>query len=494
MKRLAPWILIAAAVLITVGLVVRHRDPATAYTDDHAAWKLYEEGEQMLQAFRYEPAEASLRAALEADPDLAPALAALGELAIRQGRAEEARNWLAAADSLTARLEDRRARVLLQLRLSGAKMSRYGEARDSLLALAQDLAPQEVVVLVAEAVDHERAGEVDAAERTWRRILEIDPNYAAAYNFLGYLYLNQGRYEEAETAMRRYAFVAPDLANPHDSLGDVLSTVGRYEEAEAEYRTALAKDPSFYYSLINLGEVFLARGEVDKALSLLEKVQREISGTRRAHSLAIDAAERMFFLRLYDACAAQTRQYLAGTPREDVEPSARLLQRLATGDVAGGVVLLDSLATAVRQEPWYGENAHSTTRVDANLLRYQGVAAELQGDHRTAAARFEAAMDRLADWPPHMSLYERVHLAYNLIPLGALDRARVVIREALAVNPRLAEGVLVAASIEAAAGNVDDARRLLDSLERMLASADDDFPALADARRLRAQLPDRDRI
>ena len=57
MKRLAPLVMLAAAVLIAVGLVVRHRNPATPYTDDRAAWQAYEQGDAMLQAYRYDRAE-----------------------------------------------------------------------------------------------------------------------------------------------------------------------------------------------------------------------------------------------------------------------------------------------------------------------------------------------------------------------------------------------------------------------------------------------------
>ena len=305
MKRLAPLVMLAAAVLIAVGLVVRHRNPATPYTDDRAAWQAYEQGDAMLQAYRYDRAEEQLHAALAADPDLAPAHAALGELFYRMGVSERGRRHVQIADSLATALADDRARVLLQLRLSDTRDSRYHAVRDSLLALARDLAPEELVVLVAEALEHDRAGDLGRAEQIWQHILEINPNYAAAYNFLGYLYLNQGRYDEAEAAMRRYAFVAPDLANPHDSLGDVLSTVGRYEEAEAEYRTALAKDPSFYYSLVNLSEVFLMRGEVDRALSVSDKVLAEIAGTEHVHGIATGTIELLFNLRLYEEAATR---------------------------------------------------------------------------------------------------------------------------------------------------------------------------------------------
>jgi tetratricopeptide (TPR) repeat protein len=494
MKRTAPLIIVAALILIAGGLFIRHRDPSIPYTDDREAWTHYEKGQELLQAFRFDDAERELREAVSADTSLAPAHAALGELYGQMGLGERSLHHFAIADSLTAAIAEDRGRLLLQVRLANQKGSRFSADRDSLIDLAREEAPEELTVLVAQALRYDQGGDLAAAERTWRRILEIDPNYAAAYNFLGYLYRAEGRYEEAEEAMRRYAFVAPELANPHDSLGDVLLTVGRYEEAEREYLTALEKQPDFYASLINLSRVYFMRGEIDRALSLVGQVREELAGTRHAEILAFETVDRLFAMRVYDEELEWARQFLAEYPESPYRGSVRIRARLSEGDLATAVALIDSTAAVVRAEPWYGENVYSTQRADASIQRYLGLAAEMAGDHEQAVQRFRDALAQQRDWPPHSRSFDRVHLAYNLIPLGGFDQARVLVRDVLSINPRLAEGVLVAASIEAAAGNRDESRRLLDSLERMLERADDDLPALRDARSLRADLPDPDRI
>lgn len=494
MKRSVPFILVAAVALIAAGLFLRQRDPAVAYTENRDAWSAYQEGESLLQAFRYAKADSMLRAAVALDPDLAMAHTALAELSFRRGVREDGILHYALADSLVDLIEDVCARRLLQVRLSMSEISRFHGQRDSLLAEAQKTDPDHIIVLLSEAMGAAENDDLQRAEELYQHVLKINPNYAGAYNFLGYLYLGQGKYDEAEAAMRRYAFVAPDLANPHDSLGDVLMTVGRYEEAEAEFRTALAKDRLFFYSQKNIGWIYLMRGQVDKALELLDQVIAQMSGTAFAENLLIELVDRLYAHRLNDDLTTYAQRYLETYPEGKGVASVKVRLLLGTGQTTAALAMMDSVKAEYEQAKWYGVNTRATARVQTNELRYRAVAAEDVGAHEDAARLFQDVLTRLQDAPPHYKLFDRIHLAYNLIPLQAYDDARVQVADALRVNPRISEGVLVAASIEAAAGEVAEARRLLDVAEQILERADPDYPVLGDIRRMREQLPDPDRI
>jgi tetratricopeptide (TPR) repeat protein len=494
MKRFLPLILVAAVVLIATGLFLRQRDPALAYTENPEAWKVFEAGESMLQSYRYTEADSLLRRALALDPDLAMAHVALAELAYRRGMPEESSRHYAIADSLAPLVTAPDARLVLMARLSMSESSRFHAQRDSLLNAAEAVAPDHIIVLLNQAMQATDDEDLERAEKLYEHILEINPNYAGAYNFLGYLYLGQGKYEAAETAMRRYAFVAPDLANPHDSLGDVLMTVGRFEEAEVEFRTALAKDPLFFYSQINIAWIYLMRGQVDKGLELIDQVREEMAGTVFAERTLVDLIDRLFAQRMTGDLVRYADEYLAEYPDGKRRALVRLRKLLGTDQTAAAMAELDSAMTEYRDSKWWGTDARATTRVETNEMRYRAIAAENLGAHQEAAELFRGVLARLKDAPPHYKLFDRIHLAYNLIPLQAYDEARVQVAEALRVNPRISEGVLVAASIEAAAGEVTEARRLLDTVDRVLERADADYPVLLEAQRLREQLPDPDRI
>lgn len=495
MKRTIPLVaLLAAIVLVVAGLVMTDRDPATTFTEDPEAWAAYREGDRLLQAFRYSEAEQRLDEAIARDPDLAMAHVALAELHLRFGKRKEAAAQVAIADSLTMRLDDPRGRLLLQVRLSNQPASRFHATADSLLSVAQDKLGDELIVLVTEAMRASEAGDLERAEQVWLHVLAVNPSDASAYNFLGYLYLAQGRYEEAEAAMRRYAFVAPDLANPHDSLGDVLMTQGRYEEAEAEFWAALDKQPDFFYSLVNIGHIYLQRGEVDRATALFDRVGAELAGTNLGHDFTLRYLRALFDLRLVDDLAREGSNYLQQNPESRYGPSVRLWRHLSQGEAQLALAILDSVQSARAEADWYNKDALRRRQVDLEQLRYRGHVAEALGDHAAAARAFGQALGLLAEMPPHSGLDIQVRLAWNLIALGELDEARQHLQAALAINPRDSEAVLAMATAAAAGGEVTEAGTLLDALQQMLERADADFPVLRDARALREQLPDAGQI
>jgi Flp pilus assembly protein TadD len=71
--------------------------------------------------------------------------------------------------------------------------------------------PENVVVLEAMAT---RAQTDDEKEKAWRRLLKVDPNYAVAYNMLGYLELARGNFEESEEFLQKIRFPLPRPRQP----------------------------------------------------------------------------------------------------------------------------------------------------------------------------------------------------------------------------------------------------------------------------------------
>jgi len=482
--------MLAAAALVVAGLVLAKRDPAGKFTENRDAWEAYDQGERLLQSFRFAEATAKLEEAVALDPGLGMAHIALAEVYNKTGMPDDSRLHRVIADSLADLTDNEESRLLLQVRLAGGTWSRFHSQRDSLVAAARDLCPDHIVVLVSEANHASGAGEVETAERVWNHILEINPNYAAAYNYLGYLYLANGEYDKAESAMRRYAFVAPDLANPHDSLGEVLMYVGRYEEALQEFKWALAKQPDFFHSYMNMGRIHFARGEVDRANELFDQIRAEFEGTDMLHYAEIIRLGALFDHRVMDDYITYADRFIAEFPKSSLVQNVRLRQRMARQELDLALALLDSAKMAYRSEDWYPQDSQKRGQVEIEQVRYRGLLAEMAGDYATASQAFRQSLEYRASLPPHERLFDQVHLALNLAPIGGFDEARRVIRQALSLNPRLPESLLVAAAVEAAAGEAGEAHRILDALDRALELADEDYPAVLDVRRLREQLPE----
>lgn len=494
MRKIIPLAMLAAVALVATGLMLAQRDPAAKFTENRSAWQAYEEGERLLQSFRYAEAVDQLERAVAEDPSLAMAHLALATVHGRLGESSARRMHLAVADSLASATEDDESRMMLQLRMSTLGVEKHAAHRDSLLALAKASCPDHIMVLVIEANDAARSGDAERAEKIWQHVLEINPSYAAAYNYLGYMHLNQGDYDEAEAAMRRYAFVAPDLANPHDSLGDVLRHVGRYEEALQEYKWALAKQPDFHFSTLNIARIYYMRGEVDKANQLVDVVREEVAGTEMVHEASLVRLQSLFGHEVDEDLIPYASQYIQEFPKSGWLTTVQFWQAMAKEQPELALGIVDSVYAACQSEPWYIKNADRRTYTDMERLRSRALVAEAVGDHAAASQLFRQVLEITAAYPPHERSFDLVHLAWNLAPIGGFDEARRAMSTVLSTNPRIPEALLVAAAVEAAADNPTEAHRLLDTLERTMELADRDFPVVERAQKLREQLPEKGQI
>jgi spermidine synthase len=154
-----------------------------------------------------EAARVALRAALEIDPELAPAWNLLGRALAELGRRAEARR---AFEEAARRTED---------------PALGAAARNNLGAL-----------LVEE-------GETEAAARLFRETLALDPSLAAAHANLGLVLKRRGDAPGAEAAYRRALELEPANADARYNLARLLAAAGRRAEAAAELESLLAFEP-----------------------------------------------------------------------------------------------------------------------------------------------------------------------------------------------------------------------------------------------------------
>ena len=93
---------------------------------------------------------------------------------------------------------------------------------------------------------------MDEAISSYKRVLNLDPNYAPAHINLGTLYYNQSDYDLAETHYRKAIECDPRYALAYFDLGNVLDETQRLQEAIAAYKTALQLAPTYADSHYNL--------------------------------------------------------------------------------------------------------------------------------------------------------------------------------------------------------------------------------------------------
>ena len=104
------------------------------------------------------------------------------------------------------------------------------------------------------------------AIRVYQKVLELEPNHAAAHINLGTLYYNRQEYQAAEKHYRAAIEVDPRYALAYFDLGNVLDETGRVNEAIQAYRTALQLAPTYADAHYNLALAYEKTREPRQAL------------------------------------------------------------------------------------------------------------------------------------------------------------------------------------------------------------------------------------
>lgn len=112
----------------------------------------------------------------------------------------------------------------------------------------------------------ERSGQFAEAEKTFRLLLASDPENASALNYLGYMFADRGEnLTEAKDLIEKAVALDPLSGAYLDSLGWVYFRLGDWDRAEKYLTEAAALEPFDATVHEHLGDLFQARGQVEKA-------------------------------------------------------------------------------------------------------------------------------------------------------------------------------------------------------------------------------------
>jgi eukaryotic-like serine/threonine-protein kinase len=143
-----------------------------------------------------------------------------------------------------------------------------------------------------------------AAEREFRRALEIDPNYALGRSFLAWHLAAMGRFDESIAEDRRALELDPLSAAVNADLGWDLYLARRYDEAIEQLVKAVDLEPNYWVSHVLLGRCYEQKGKLAEAVAQFEKaVQIEnsipevLAALGHGYALAGRKAEALKLLR-----------------------------------------------------------------------------------------------------------------------------------------------------------------------------------------------------
>lgn len=186
----------------------------------------------------------------------------------RQGRVDEAVRMIEAAHPAD---QDEQLVGVLTLAQILRDATRHEQAIEILTRADQEIIDS-IEIKYELGMLLERQKRYQEMERHLRRVIEIDPGYAHAYNALGYSLADRNeRLGEANELIMRAHQILPQDAHILDSVGWVKFRLGENAAAEKYLRAAYQKLPEPEIG-IHLGEVLWVMGRRDEALAIWRKV------------------------------------------------------------------------------------------------------------------------------------------------------------------------------------------------------------------------------
>lgn len=258
-----------------------------------------------LQAGNYAEAESYLQQALKADfKDKDQIYLYLGQIAEKQKQDQQALSWykkvepgeryldaqfniagiiarsqtpdaaLAMLDGLQDLSLDQMAAVA-QAKASLLNQAKRHEEAYHLLEKAVATYPNTPEVIYDYAMTAERMQKLDVMERELRKLIQMRPDFAQAYNALGYTLADRGvKLDEAQKLIEKALALRPNDHYILDSMGWVHYRRGELDKAADYLRRAYTAqtDPEI---AAHLGEVLWKQGKFDEALQTWDEALKE---------------------------------------------------------------------------------------------------------------------------------------------------------------------------------------------------------------------------
>jgi tetratricopeptide (TPR) repeat protein len=133
---------------------------------------------------------------------------------------------------------------------------------------------------------------------TWAELTGLTMQEAYSFAEIAYNLFEQGKYDQAQTIVEGLVIANPYDGYFHGLLGAIYGRKGMFDESRDSYTLSIQLDATNISSYVNRAEIYLQRGDVEKALKDLKKaVELDPKGEKpfgiRARALAVATAEML---------------------------------------------------------------------------------------------------------------------------------------------------------------------------------------------------------
>jgi TolB-like protein/Tfp pilus assembly protein PilF len=219
-----------------------------------------------------------------------------------------------------------------------------------------------------------------ASEAEFKKAIELNSNYAAAYQWYSVILQMEGRLDEALDGFTRALEVDPLAPMISLNIGETLFALERYDKAIEFFRRALSVEHDFVPALSYLPSVYAMMGEFDEAMHCQDKRTRLVSKSQaqvgsswaaglaaiQARSGRTDQARRTLDLAMKSPDFAKTH------PTEVARVFSALHEEIRAFEwLENAVSQHESQICYIKADPWFKE-LRSKPRFRA-ILRKMGL-------------------------------------------------------------------------------------------------------------------------
>jgi tetratricopeptide (TPR) repeat protein len=209
-------------------------------------------------------AQEKINFAIKITPDFAPLYEDLGSIQALNDDFDNAIASLRRAIQIDPRLAGAHKK-LAQALMAAGRNNEIDEAFENYLDHDDDAA------LVVIGAEHWRADRLSEAESTLTKALRKNPNNVDAMRFLAMVYHGQNKkLNDAEALLRKATDIAPDFHQAYNNLGRILIDNGKWHDAIDCYQKLVKLQPQDDTAWAGLGRSYSYAGQVEVAVTAYE--------------------------------------------------------------------------------------------------------------------------------------------------------------------------------------------------------------------------------
>lgn len=217
---------------------------------------------------------------------------------------------------------DKKGRVKIQIVIHPSRAARLFTPKDRFTIPVRRLSiPDKARKELSDAHKKLRKNDMDGAEAHLIKATELAPQFAAAWNMLGTIAYQRGKYVQAEEHFREAIRQDPDSFEPVVNLGGALLSQNRPKEAIEVNQDAVKRRPKDALANSQLGLSYLETGNPEMAEKYLAEAKRLDPGHFSNPQIYLS---QIYFKRgQKQAAAAELEHYLRHHPDAKEAPQIR---------------------------------------------------------------------------------------------------------------------------------------------------------------------------